>query len=72
MQLFLKDYQTAIERFLEAADKMLERGYDRFALGALEYANDCYKAMGKERGRKVTELKRKIAEVKKKLEAQTF
>jgi tetratricopeptide (TPR) repeat protein len=69
---FLKDYQTAVERFLEAADKMLERGYDRFALGALEYANDCYKAMGKERGRKVTELKRKIAEVKKKLEAQTF
>jgi tetratricopeptide (TPR) repeat protein len=69
---FLKDYQTAVERFLEAADKMLERGYDRFALGALEYANDCYKAVGKERGRKVTELKRKIAEVKKKLEAQTF
>ena len=69
---FLKDYQTAVERFLEAADKMLERGYDRFGLGALEYANDCYKAMGKERGRKVTELKRKIAEVKKKLEAQTF
>jgi tetratricopeptide (TPR) repeat protein len=68
----LKDYQTAVERFLEAADKMLERGYDRFALGALEYANDCYTAMGKERGRKVTELKRKIAEVKNKLEAQTF
>jgi tetratricopeptide (TPR) repeat protein len=68
----LKDYQTAVERFLEAADKMLEKGYDRFGLGALEYANDCYKAAGKERGKKVTNLKKRIAEVKKKLEAQAF
>jgi tetratricopeptide (TPR) repeat protein len=68
----LKDYQTAVERFLEAADKMLERGYDRFGLGALEYANDCYKAAGKEKGKKVTDLKKRIAEVKKKLEAQAF
>ena len=26
-----------------------ERGYDRFGLGALEYANDCYKAAEKEK-----------------------
>jgi tetratricopeptide (TPR) repeat protein len=68
----LKDYQTAVERFLEAADKMLEKGFDRFGLGALEYANDCYKAAGKEKGKKVTDLKKRIAEVKKKLEAQAF
>jgi tetratricopeptide (TPR) repeat protein len=68
----LKDYQTAVERFLEAADKMLERGYDRFGLGALEYANDCYKAAGKEKGKKAIDLKKRIAEVKKKLEAQAF
>ena len=68
----LKDYQTAAERFLEAADKMLERGFDRFGLGALEYANDCYKTAGKEKGKKVTDLKKRIAEVKKKLEAQAF
>jgi tetratricopeptide (TPR) repeat protein len=68
----LKDYQTAVERFLEAADKMQERGYDRFGLGALEYANDCYRAAGKEKGKKVTDLKKRIAEVKKKLEAQAF
>ena len=68
----LKDYKKAVERFLEAADKMLERGYDRFGLGALEYAKDCYKAMGKGKGKKVTDLKKRIAEVEKKLEAQAF
>ena len=68
----LKDYQTAAERFLEAADKMLERGYDRFGLSALIYANDCYKAAGNEKGKKVTDLKKRITEVKKKLETQAF
>jgi tetratricopeptide (TPR) repeat protein len=68
----MKDYQTAIERFLESADRMLERGYDRFGLGALEYARDCYKALGKEREKKVTDLKKRIAEVKKRVEAQVF
>ena len=47
----LKDYETAIERFLKAADIALARGYDRLRLGALEYAQDCYKAAGKENGR---------------------
>jgi len=69
---FLKDYQTAIERFSKAADMALEKGYDRFALGALEYANDSYKAVGKEEGKKVKDLKKRIAEVKEKLEAQAF
>ena len=69
---FLKDYETAIGRFLEAADKMFEKGFDRFALGALEYANDCYKATGKEKSKKVTDLKKRISETKKKLESQAF
>ena len=68
----LKDYSIAVERFLKAADKMLERGFDRFGLGALEYASDCYKALGKGRDREVIDLKKRIAEVKKKLEAQAF
>jgi tetratricopeptide (TPR) repeat protein len=63
----LKDYDTAIERFLKAADLSFERGYDRFGLGALEYALDCYKAAGKERDKKATELKKKIKELKEKL-----
>jgi len=71
-RFFLKDYETAIERFLEAADKMFERGFDRFALGALEYANDCYKATGKEKSRKSTDLKKRISETKERLESQTF
>jgi len=66
---FLKDYETAIGRFLEAADKMFERGFDRFALGALEYANDCYKATGKEKSKKATDLKKRISETKKKLKS---
>jgi tetratricopeptide (TPR) repeat protein len=68
----LKDYKIAIERFCKAADIALEKGYDRFGLGALEYANDCYKAAGKEKGKRVTDLRKRIAEVKKKLEAQAF
>ncbi|MFQ6087116.1 MAG: tetratricopeptide repeat protein, partial [Candidatus Bathyarchaeia archaeon] len=40
----LRDYDTAIERFLKAAELSFGKGYDRFGLGALEYALDCYKA----------------------------
>jgi len=69
---FLKDYETAIERFLKAADIALEKGYDRFRLGALEYGLDCYKAAGKEKGKEVAELKKSISEVKKKIESQAF
>jgi len=64
---FLEDYDTAIERFLKAADLSFGRGYDRFGLGALEYALDCYKAAGKEEDEKASELKKKIRELKEKL-----
>ncbi len=69
---FLKDYETAVERFLKAADIALGKGYDRFGLGALEYARDCHKAAGKEKGKEVADLKKRIEEVKKKLAAQGF
>lgn len=58
----LKDYSTATERFLKAADLAFKVGYDRFGLSALEYALDCYKASGEEE--KAAELKKKIKEVK--------
>ena len=69
---FLKNYEIAIERFLKAADIALERGYDRFRLSALEYAQDCYKAAGKENGKEFTKLKKRIVEVKKKIKSQTI
>ena len=69
---FLKDYDTATERFLKAADIALKNGYDRFGLGALEYVRDCYKAMGKEDSKEATELKEKIKKLKEKLEAAGF
>jgi len=69
---FLKNYQAAVERFLRAAEVCLSKGYDRFGLGALEYARDCYKAMNKEQSKEFTDLRKRIDEVKKKLEAQGF
>jgi tetratricopeptide (TPR) repeat protein len=69
---FLGNYETAIERFLEAADKAFKKGFDRFGLGALEYALDCYKASGVEEGKEGTKLKKRIVEVKKKLKVQAF
>jgi len=60
-----KDYEPAIERFLKSADLALEKAFNRFALSALEYALDCYKAQGKEK--KATKLKKKIKELKEKV-----
>jgi tetratricopeptide (TPR) repeat protein len=68
----LKEYETAIERFLKSADTALGKGFDRFGLGALEYARDCYKAMKKEKSKEFADLQKRIDEVKKKLEAQSF
>jgi len=61
----LKDYSTAIERFLKSADLAFNKSYDRFGLSALEYALDCYKATKEKE--KAEELKKKIKEVKEKL-----
>jgi tetratricopeptide (TPR) repeat protein len=64
----LKNYSTATERFLKAADLAFKVGYDRFGLSALEYVLDCYKAT-EEKEEKVEEIRKKIKEVKEKLSA---
>ena len=61
----LKEYSTAIERFLKAADLAFKRGYDRFGISALEYAHDCYQATGEEE--KAVGLKKKIGKLKENL-----
>jgi len=68
----LKEFGTAIERFLKSADTALGKGFDRFGLGGLEYARDCYKAMSKEKSKEFTDLQKRIAEVRKKVESQAF
>ncbi len=62
----LKDYGKAKERFLTSAELAFKMGYDRFGVSALEYALDCYKAMGQED--QADELKQKIKEMKDKLQ----
>jgi tetratricopeptide (TPR) repeat protein len=65
----LKEYKTALERFQKSADIAFEKGFDRFGVGALEYARDCYKAL--KNTKEVTKLDKKIKELKAKL-AETF
>jgi len=66
---FLKDYETAAERFLKAAELAFNKGFDRFAVSALEYARNAYKAVGNKE--KAEELQNKVIEVKNKL-SETF
>jgi len=62
----LKDYVKATEYFLKSADLSFEKGYERFGVSALEYARDCYRALGEKE--KVDETDKKINEIKKRLE----
>ncbi|MFQ6064749.1 MAG: hypothetical protein ACE5L6_04655 [Candidatus Bathyarchaeia archaeon] len=61
----LKEYDTASERFLKAAELAFKKGFDRFAVSALEYALDCYRAAGEDE--KIKELEKKIKEAKERL-----
>lgn len=61
----LKEYGTAVERFLKSADVAFEKGFDRFGVSALEYARDGYKALKKKK--EETKLDKKIKELKAKL-----
>ena len=70
--LLLKDYETAVKRFLETAEKASRRGYDRLELCALEYSDDCHRAAGKAECKEVEDIEERIAEVKKKLASQTY
>lgn len=62
----LKDYEKAVEYFVKSADLSFEKGFDRFGVSALEYARDCYKALGKKL--EADETDKKIKETKAKLE----
>ncbi|MCW4008574.1 MAG: hypothetical protein NWF09_07810 [Candidatus Bathyarchaeota archaeon] len=63
----LKEYEKAAEHFMQSAELSFEKGYDRFGLSALDFARDCYKALGNTA--KVEELDKRIKEVKTKLES---
>lgn len=63
----LKEYKKAVEQFTQSADLSFSKGYDRFAVSALDYAKDCQKALGN--AEEVEELTNKIKEVKAKLES---
>ena len=63
----LKEYEKALEHFMKSADLSFEKGFDRFAVSALDYAKDCQKALGNKK--KAAELEKKIKEVKAKLES---
>ncbi|HJW66038.1 MAG TPA: hypothetical protein VJ507_04560 [Candidatus Bathyarchaeia archaeon] len=63
----LKNYEKAAESFMKSADLSFLKGFDRFGVSALDYAKDCYNALGNKE--KVQELETKIKEVKAKLES---
>ena len=63
----LKQYEKAAESFMKSAELSFQKGFDRFGVSALDYAKDCYNAMGNKE--KVAELEKKIKEVKAKLES---
>ncbi|MEM3356758.1 MAG: hypothetical protein QW166_02910 [Candidatus Bathyarchaeia archaeon] len=63
----LKEYESAAEQFMRSAELSFEKGYDRFGLSALDFARDCYRALGN--AAKVAELDKRIKEVKAKLES---
>ena len=63
----LKEYEKALEQFMQSAELSFSKGYDRFGVSALDYARDCQKALGNTE--EVEELTKKIKEVKEKLES---
>jgi tetratricopeptide (TPR) repeat protein len=63
----LKEYEKAVEQFMQSAELSFDKGYDRFGVSALDYARDCQKALGNTK--EVEELTKKIKEVKSKLES---
>ena len=63
----LKEYEKAIEQFMQSAELSFSKGYDRFGVSALDYAKDCQKALGN--NMEVDELAKKIKEIKVRLES---
>jgi tetratricopeptide (TPR) repeat protein len=63
----LKEYEKAVEQFMQSAELSFSKGFDRFGVSALDYAKDCQKALGNTK--EVADLEKKIKEVKAKLES---
>ena len=63
----LKEYEKAVEQFMQSAELSFSKGFDRFGVSALDYAKDCQKALGNTK--EVAELEKKIKEFKAKLES---
>ena len=63
----LKEYEKAVEQFMQSAELSFDKGYDRFGVSALDYAKDCQKALGNTK--EVEELTKKIKKIKEKLES---
>jgi tetratricopeptide (TPR) repeat protein len=66
----LKDHEKGAEFFMKSADISFNKGFDRYGVSALDYARDCFKALGNQE--KVEELTKKIKETKEKLESSGF
>jgi len=64
----LTDYEIAIEHFNMAAEIAFKRGLDRLGISALEYILDCYVAQKRNESKEAIEIKRKIKEIKDKLQ----
>ena len=63
----LKEYEKAVEQFMQSAELSFDKGYDRFGVSALDYARDCQKAL--RNTKEVEELTARIKEAKEKLES---
>ena len=61
----LKDNEKAAELFMKSSEISFSKAFDRYGVSALEYARDCYTALGNQE--KAEELTKKIKEVNQKL-----
>jgi len=59
----LKEYEKGAELFMKSAEISFNKGFDRYGVSALDYAKDCYKALGNTE--KVEEITKKIKEKQK-------
>ena len=59
----LKDYEKGAELFMKSSEISFNKGFDRYGVSALDYARDCYKALGITE--KVEEITKKIKEKQK-------
>jgi len=59
----LKEYEKGAELFTKSAEISFSKGFDRYGISALDYAKDCYRALGNTE--KLEEITKKIKEKQK-------